>query len=303
MTQTAPVRSIAHGDIKGDTAEAWIDRLIRSVAEPVQDGLSLPGFPPAEVQRQFVGSAYELALGEAANFYRFAQEHMAARAYVDSAGARYLDFGCGWGRIGRFFLRDFEAGDMAGVDIDPEMVGFCKTADLPGHYAFIANGRPLPFASGGFKLITAYSVFTHLPPALFRFWLQELLRLLAPDGLLVFTVEPPRFLDFLDAADPNSDNAWQAALSAYKDEIPRLRRDLAQDGVAYLATGGGAYRESAVYGDTVVTPRFIDQQAAGRGEVVAYVDDPDRFWQAAVVVRRASGPITRLLNRLRRPAA
>jgi len=53
---------------------------------------------------------------------------------------------------------------MVGVDIDPDMVAFCAGANLPGRFETIANGQPLAFADGSFRLITAYSVFTHLPP-------------------------------------------------------------------------------------------------------------------------------------------
>lgn len=294
---------LAHEDIKGVEVDDWIVRLKRSVGERVQDARLFPDFPSAEIQRQFVGSAYEDALDEAGRFYRFAQESMNDRAYKRSGGKGYLDFGCGWGRIGRFFLRDFQSRDMVGVDIDPDMVAFCAGANLPGSFEAIANGQPLPFADGSFRLITAYSVFTHLPPHLFRAWLAELMRVLAPGGLLVFTVEPPRFLDFLEATDADSPNAWLAALAVYKDRLPQLRADLAQEGIAYLPSGGGAYRDPDVFGETAVSAKFVAKEAAPHGgEVVRYVDDPEQFWQAAVVIRKRlperSGFIARLLGRL-----
>jgi SAM-dependent methyltransferase len=280
-------RLLAHEDLRGLAPEVWLARLKRSVVERVQGGLTYPGFPSAEIQRQFVGSAYEDALDEAGKFYAFAQESMDDRAYKRCSGQGYLDFGCGWGRIGRFFLRDFQAADMVGVDIDPDMVAFCASANLPGRFETIVNGQPLPFADASFRLITAYSVFTHLPPHLFRAWLAELLRVLAPGGLLVFTVEPPRFLDFLEATDAKSSSAWLAALAVYKDRLPQLRADLASEGIAYLPSGGGAYRASDVYGETAVTAKFVAREAAPHGgEVVRFIDDPAQFWQAAVVVRK-----------------
>jgi SAM-dependent methyltransferase len=297
-------RLLAHEDLRSVDTAAWISRLKRSVAERVQDGLVFPDFPSPEIQRQFVGSTYEDALDEAGAFYGFAQESMGDRAYKQSPGKDYLDFGCGWGRIGRFFLRDFQAPDMVGIDIDPGMVELCAAANLPGRFETVVNGQPLPFADGQFRLITAYSVFTHLPPPLFRAWLAELLRVLAPGGLLVFTVEPPRFLDMVEAIEPDSDNAWMAALSVFKDRLPQLRQDLAKDGIAYLPSGGGDYRGPDVYGETAVTAKFVAKEAAGHGgEVVRYVDDPARFWQAAVVIRkrdpnRRRGFFARLMARL-----
>jgi len=301
---TVSARLLAHEDIRSEGSDAWIARLKRSVAERAQDGLMFPDFPSAEIQRQFVGSTYEDALDEAGRFYDFAQESMGDRAYKRSGGQGYLDFGCGWGRIGRFFLRDFKAEDMVGVDIDPDMVAFCAQANLPGRFETIVNGQPLPFPDGSFRLVTAYSVFTHLPPHLFRAWLAELLRVLAPGGQLVFTVEPPRFLDMLEATDADSSNAWMAALAVYKDRLPQLRADLAKEGIAYLPSGGGDYREPDVYGETAVTAKFVAKQAAPHGgEVVRYIDDPARFWQAAVVIRKRDpnaprGFFARLMARL-----
>lgn len=293
------VRPLAHEDIKTLDLDAWIAALKRSVSERVQDGRGFPDFPSAEVQRQFVGSAYEDALDEAGKFYAFAQESMGDKAYKRSTGQGYLDFGSGWGRIGRFFLRDFSSENMVGVDIDPDMVAFCNGADLPGRFETIANGQPLAFADGSFRLITAYSVFTHLPPHLFRAWLAELLRVLAPGGLLVFTVEPPRFLDFLEATDASSPNAWLAALAVYKHLLPGLREDLTRDGIAYLASGGGDYRGPDVFGETVVTAKFVAREAAPHGgEVVRYVDDPAQFWQAAVVIRKRATERQGLFGRL-----
>ena len=64
------------------------------------------GFPEDRIQRDMVGSAGEHALREA---FLFWQE---AKAYFNGLSARplnecyVLDFGCGWGRYTRLFLKD-----------------------------------------------------------------------------------------------------------------------------------------------------------------------------------------------------
>jgi len=257
---TASARLLAREDVQGEDSDVRIARPKRSTAERTRDGLVFPDLPSAELQRRFVGSTYEDALDEAERFYDFARESMGDRAYRRSGATGYLDFGCGGGRLGRFFLSDFKAEDMVGVDIDPDIVAFCARADLPGGFETIVDGQPLPFADASFRLITAYSAFTHLPPHLFRAWLAELLRVLAPGGQLVFTVEPPRFLDRPETADADSSTAW--------------------------------------------TAKSVAKQAAPHGgEVVRYVDDPARFRQAAVVIRKRDpnaprGFFARLLARL-----
>jgi SAM-dependent methyltransferase len=288
VTSPLPPRPLEHRDVRDLDDSAWLERLKRSVREPVQDGRRYGGFPEEHIQRWFVGSSHEHALEEAFHFYRFARAHLARRPPQRRASNRYLDFGCGWGRIGRFFLRDFERGDITGVDIDPDIIAFCRGAELPGDFLTVANGEPLPFADRSFELITAYSVFTHLPPDLFRFWMGELLRVTARGGVIVFTAEPPRFLDFVAAVDPAApESGWHAALRAELGDIVARRRELAETGVTYLATGGGGeHRQPDVYGDTVVTADFIDRAARPLGRLRAYVDEPQRFWQAVALVQR-----------------
>ena len=282
-------RSVQRADIRSLSHDEWHKRLVASIEGAVIDGVRYPGFPDESIQRQFVGSSNADALGEGFNFYQHVHQHLAGRKHQRCKAQRYLDFGSGWGRIGRFFLRDFERGDMAGVDIDEKMVGFCRDADAPGLFLEIANGRPLPFADGAFRLITAYSVFTHLPRALFEAWMAELLRVLAPGGLLVFTVEPVRFLDFIESIDEaNCESQWHQGLASYKSELPRMRAEVAQAGITYVATGGGDMRTPDVYGEAGVTPAYLETLVKPRGRLLDYVDDPARFWQAVAVVQRTS---------------
>ena len=277
---------LEHADIKTLTAKEWRDRLLASVHQPVQQDLIYPGFPNEEVQRTFVGSAYEDALNEGYRFYAHIQNHL-ARPRLKVGSRRYLDFGCGWGRIGRFFLRDFERGDMAAVDVDPGMVSFCQSAHIPGSFFTIPSDGPLPFASSSFALVTAYSVFSHLPERLFRLWLAELLRVTAPGGLIAFTVEPERFLDFVANVDPQTTpSPWYASLHAKLGDLDERRRELRSKGLTYLPTGGGPYRPVETYGDTVVTQAFIENCIAGQGSLVSFLDRPEQFWQAVVVIRK-----------------
>ncbi len=278
--------TLEHDDVKDLTFDAWLDRLLKSVDQPIQDGKLYPGFPDEHTQKAFVGSAFEDALTEGYRFYKYLHNHLDARRFVVPAD-RYLDFGCGWGRISRFFLRDFERGDMIGVDIDDGMVAFCQTEAVPGGHFVVRNDAPLPFADASFRLVTAYSVFTHLPEALFRSWLRELLRVTAPGGLIAFTVEPERFLDFISSVDPETTaSPWHAHLHASLDNLEDRRRELKEKGLTYLPTGGGAFRPPESYGDTVVTPDFVRSCLAGLGELIEFVDEPNNFWQAVVIVRR-----------------
>ena len=290
-------RPVQHDDVAGLTPEQWRDRLLASVHGREQDGLLYPGFPDERTQRQFVGSDGAAALQEAYLFYDFVRLHGLSEP---RAPGGYLDFGCGWGRIARYFLRDFPAEAMAGVDIDPDMVAFCRGAGVPGEHHVIRNGEPLPFPDGGLSLVTAYSVFTHLAPGPFEAWLAELLRVLAPGGKLIMTVEPPRFLDFIAGVDTDSPDPWHASFAPWKPELPRLRRELAETGMTYLPTGGGAHREAEVYGETVVTADCLARLIGGRGRLELLYDNPAHFWQGVAVITRRDSLRTRVNSLLGR---
>lgn len=282
-------RPVRHEDARRLSPRAWVDRLVQG-----GDGLRYPAFPPEDVQTNFVGSAFADAMGEALRFYEFIHHH-ADRSWRPSslpisvrfrrAAGGYLDFGCGWGRFSRLFLRDFGGDQIVGVDIDPDIIEFCQGAGLPGRYLTIGS-PPLPFESSTFKLITAYSVFTHLPPTLFEAWLRELGRVLAPGGLLALTVEPPRFLAFVEGLPDKPQGAWYAALARHGPDIARHRIELERRGIAFLPTGGGGVRTTDVYGDAVVTRSYVEGLATTFGTLINYVDDPRRFWQAAAIIQK-----------------
>jgi SAM-dependent methyltransferase len=97
-----------------------------------------------------------------------------------------LDFGCGCGRVARHWAG--LAVQTHGCDLDPALVGWCRRR-LP-HGRFVANDvrPPLPYPGATFDLVYALSVFTHLPEALQRPWMEELRRVLRPGGHLILSV-------------------------------------------------------------------------------------------------------------------
>jgi SAM-dependent methyltransferase len=175
----AAARRVDHDDVRGVASDAWIARLQHSVAQRVQSGLLFPRLPPSPS-----------GLEQAAEIYRFAHESMDGRDYQSCAAGGYLDFGCGWGEVGRFFLRDFPACDMVGMDLDPERVAFCRSGDLPGQFEVATIGKPLPFEAAEFRLITAPSALADACPDVLGLWMAELLRVLAPGGLIVLMTDP-----------------------------------------------------------------------------------------------------------------
>jgi len=96
-----------------------------------------------------------------------------------------LDFGCGCGRVARHWSR--LPGAVHGSDLHPRLVEWCRRHLHFGHFERNGLEPPLPFRSESFDLVYALSVFTHLPEALQRPWMEEMGRVLTPRGLLLVT--------------------------------------------------------------------------------------------------------------------
>lgn len=103
---------------------------------------------------------------------------------------RWLDFGCGPGRVARHLARLEEIDELWGADVDREAVDWAAS-NLPGHYVAIGPDPPTPSPPNHFDVIYAGSVFTHLAEARQGQWLAELHRILAPGGLLLASTHSP----------------------------------------------------------------------------------------------------------------
>jgi SAM-dependent methyltransferase len=103
-----------------------------------------------------------------------------------TAFPRVLDWGCGCGRVSRYFL-GLPGVSVTGVDVDPENVGWCR-AHLPGAtWEVVPLRPPTQLPEAGFDLAFGVSVFTHLGEADQYAWLAELQRVVRPGGLALMT--------------------------------------------------------------------------------------------------------------------
>ena len=104
---------------------------------------------------------------------------------------RVFELGCGCGRLLRQWI-DVDGPEFYACDCNPRVIEWGRTHF--GHVTFAQNNLepPLRFLAGrgglDFDLCYAVSVFTHLPERMQIPWLEELHRILRPDGILLVTL-------------------------------------------------------------------------------------------------------------------
>jgi len=151
-----------------------------------------PALPPRRLMVRVAGTAdaeWFLRSGRAA------YDAIAAHVPLDSLES-VLDFGCGCGRVTRYWS-DFE-GAVSGSDVNTKAIEWCR--DNLGFASFERNtlAPPLDFDAETFDLVYALSVFTHLTADLQVAWRDEMLRVLRPGGLLLLTTHGRSYIPRLD---------------------------------------------------------------------------------------------------------
>lgn len=248
--------------------------------------LSLPPLPQIAIQEQFVGSALRPAFEEAYQFYVTFLNYASALAMpFDAQEAKFLDFGCGWGRFLRYAMCHFPQGRLFATDIDPTIISACIESRIPAQYSLVEPIGELPFPNDFFSHAMAYSVFTHLPEHVHLNWSAEIIRVLKPGGVFCGTIETRKFLEFISTMpEPHAcESDWMRALASFKPQVPSLLQSYDAEQFVYLPTGGGGIRTADVYGEAVIPPKYIEHH--WRGVSLRAILD-ENFWQTVFIVQK-----------------
>ncbi len=223
------------------------------------------GYPPYYLQKfHFQSDGYlsgpsarrydhqvEVLFGGAAAVMR-RQALVPLRAALTRRGAeRLLDVGCGTG----CFLREVKANhprlQVIGLDLSPYYLGVARQKLQPWSRARFVQGlaEAIPFGDQQFDAVTCIYLFHELPPEVRRAVVDEVRRVLRPDGVLIFvdslqTGDEPDYdamLEYFPVAfhEPyyasylkeNLDRLWspgfspEARLPAYFSKVLSYRRN------------------------------------------------------------------------------
>jgi SAM-dependent methyltransferase len=191
-----------------------------SLACPVaemDDGLPVP--PPELWGGHWRSRAEYLESGK--KHFRTMMDKLENSGFVLKEQERILDFGCGAGRIIRYFRDHAPGREIWGVDISAPRIRWCRENLCPPFKFLTTTTFPhLPFEGNSFDIIYAGSVFTQIVD-LAETWLMELKRILKREGRMYVTVYDNHSIEMLLSGRPDS---YPRGTSLY-DRLVALERE------------------------------------------------------------------------------
>jgi SAM-dependent methyltransferase len=242
---------------------------------------TLPGVPEPALQELWNGFSGLALARQSRSFYTKLRGSYARHGETPLSESAVLDFGCGWGRLTRYLLRDVAPGRLCGCDPVEGILEMCRANRVGASFARSALlPERVPFDEP-FDLAFAFSVFTHLSEAAHEASLRALHRSLRPGGILVVTIRPPEYLSQCEAMHPILD-----ALGPEADAALALPRYLF---VAHQVDSRHPQADAVEqrhYGETVITMSYVRERWASSFELLEIDLQLDDLHQVVLTLRR-----------------
>jgi SAM-dependent methyltransferase len=245
----------------------------------------MPALPPEEVQYRFAGAAGDDTIRDAFGFYQLVKELLAR--HHRGAARSILEFGCGWGRIIRLFIREAEPQQLWGIDCMAPAIEICQATNPHATFRRVDPFPPSGLTPASFDLVYAFSVFSHLSEEAHARWLAEFKTILRPGGLLVLTTRPREFiLMCAELRARQEERNWaQGTVLAFQDTEEALRR-YDRGEYVYEPMGGGDVLDKSFFGETCIPRAYVERHWTRDFDFVDYIDDRSRCLQNVAVVRK-----------------
>jgi hypothetical protein len=255
-----------------------------------QRGIAIPGFPGDHHQVSFTGMSGRQNLEQAFSFYKYARK----AANLDEVNNPHiLDFGVGWGRIARFWLRDTRPENITASDTMDLAVSLLRELKAP--YDVVKNP---PFPPGDYKhkydLVYAFSVFSHLSEKYTIAWIDHLIEQLEPNGRLVLTTRGNDFIRDISYIKGQTEEFIEAQIVGGAGEYLRqLRRTFPDPAILRERYDAGEFQffqltdgrlPDECTGETIIPRAFFEQRYGEH--LLGFDQDVEYVNQAVVTLRR-----------------
>lgn len=182
----------------------------------------------------------------------------------------FLDFACGYGRFTRFLVQELAPEKIWVSDIYQQAVLFQQQEFKVNGFFSVANPEELD-CNQQFDVILVASLLSHLPEVTFKLWLQKLISLLTPKGLLIFSVHDEKII-------PNG-------------------QTMPANGLLFIPESESQSLSPQQYGSTWVNEQFVRNAiASASSEELSYHRLPKSLWQQDfyLVVKEAQQDFSKL---------
>lgn len=221
--------------------------------------IGIPDLPSDEVQFRFTGRTGRENLQQGFEFYKFILANLPEYG-MDRQSV--LDFGGGWGRILRFFLRDFPADRLFLVDCLTAAIECARSLNAPFNIIHSQVNPPLPFQESTIGVCYAFSVFSHLAEQQCCDWLRHFAHLLVPGGKLVITTRGKSQIDYIETLEQTN---TPYAIAELLPKGAAIRKDYEQGVFQFYPVGGGGELSKDIFGETWIPRRWLEERYVSLG--------------------------------------
>jgi SAM-dependent methyltransferase len=267
--------------IFNNQAHEWIHSV--GVCGDEQLAKLVPPLPPRELRQIVAAPEPEIFLWtgliDIAGFLAIYHHHNPS-----VARPRVLDFGAGCGRMIRFLSDHTDKYEPFASDVNAQHMTWCQE-NLAGVRSFKNEALPpLAAEAGAFDLVYSLSVFTHLSEPAANAWMQEMQRILAPGGIVIFTTHGRRALETI-----RDSTVHQQMFLTTPEEASAMMENLPRLGFIFLKYPSStldAAGTGSEYGNSFIHADYVRSRWQENFEQLDYIPAGLRGWQDVVVMRR-----------------
>ncbi|PAY04831.1 hypothetical protein CK489_29880 [Bradyrhizobium sp. UFLA03-84] len=238
---------------------------------------TIPDPPDAGTQKSWSGRS-GMELGAAViETYRLIHDKLRLHLDKPFEECSVLDYGCGWGSVLRYFMKDVPLRNLHGCDPHKGIIQVAQRSN-PRADIVVSDSLPkrLPF-NQKFDVAYALSIWTHLSAVASDVCLDAVHAALEDRGLFLLTVRPPAYAFY----EPIS------KLPGWDQQ--KITETVRRDGFYFYPLSYPVDGEMT-YGETIITKQYIEEHWTDRFDIVDVGMNGISPYQSIIVLRKKVRP-------------